>query len=167
MTIRPRVPGWCSDPTFQVNGETIRPTIADGFAIIDRTWESGDVLSLTFPMIITRVQSHPNVDDAAGSVALQRGPLVYCIEGTDHDHRLSNMVIPRDATFEAEYRPDLLDGIPVLEGSVLRDDTSKWSDELYRQGHDNERTNGSMLAIPYYAWRDRGTSEMRVWIRSL
>jgi len=166
MAIRPRVPDWSPDASFRVNGEVTDPPVEDGFATIDRTWESGDELSITFEMPVTQIQSHPDVGDAAGLVALQRGPLVYCIDGTDHEHPLSNVTIPLDATFEAEYRPDLLDGITVLEGTVPRDDPSVWGETLYRRRRDDEQTNGSLLAIPYYAWRNRGGSEMRVWIRS-
>jgi len=166
MTIRPRVPGWCPDATFRVNGEVVDPPVEDGFARVDRTWESGDELSVTFQMPVTQVQSNPDVGDAAGLVALQRGPLVYCIDGADHERPTSNVTIPPDATFEAEYRSDLLDGVTVLEGTIPHDDPSAWEGALYRRRRDDERSAESILAVPYYTWRDRGGSEMRVWVRA-
>lgn len=128
-----------------------------GYARIDRTWRSGDVVELDMPMPVRRVLAHPAIQDDRGRVALQRGPLVYCAEWPDNGGRALNIVVQDDATFDAEFRPDLLGGVEVVQGDVeaIREDS---------RGEGAPTVPHRLTTIPYYAWANRGMGEMAVWM---
>jgi uncharacterized protein len=165
-TLALRIPGWAqgrpvdSDlyrvldpnvpaPTAVVNGQAVRMAFDRGFARIAREWRSGDVVHIHFPMPVQRVAAHPAVAETTGSVALQRGPLVYAFESADNGPDLENLRIPADADIRAVVRRELLGGIGVLTG----------------QGVDAKGQPRPFTAIPYYAWANRGAGELRVWLR--
>lgn len=107
-------------------------------------------------MPIRRVLAHEAVQADAGRVALERGPLVYCLEGVDHAGRVQNIVLPEGTKLVAEHRHDLLGGVTVLCGEaqvVKRNATGRVTREPIR-----------ITAVPYYAWNHRGPGEMAVWI---
>jgi uncharacterized protein len=174
FALKVRIPGWArGEPLpselyryvgetdafrgLALNGEAVDATIGpDGYVAIQRTWRAGDMLELAFPMPIRRVLCHGNVEANRGRVALERGPVVYCIEGADHDGKVMHMFLPDDAALTAAHRPDLLGGVTVLTGTargVFRDDAG-----------DIEQRPVDMTMIPYYAWCHRGANEMQVWI---
>jgi DUF1680 family protein len=167
-----RIPGWAlgkpvpgdlytypdqpRDPVgLKVNGKDAALNLSKGFAPIKRQWRQGDIVELSLPMPIRRVLAHDAVNDNAGRVALERGPVVYCLEGADNDHVFS-LVLPDDAKLVTEHRDDLLGGITVIKGDArlaVKDEDGKTG-----------TTPTSMLAIPYYAWCNRAPNEMNVWI---
>jgi hypothetical protein len=105
-------------------------------------------------MAIRRVVANEAVKEDAGRVALERGPIVYCLEGADNDH-VFNLVLPNDAKLVTEHRSDLLGGVTVIRGDMelaVKDEAGKTSTKP-----------AGMLAIPYYAWCNRGPAEMSVW----
>ncbi|MCY3678286.1 MAG: glycoside hydrolase family 127 protein [Gemmatimonadetes bacterium] len=128
-----------------------------GYARIERTWRPGDVVELDMPMPIRRVLAHQAIQDDRGRVALQRGPLVYCAEWPDNGGRALNIVVPDSATFDSEFRPELLGGVQVVQGDVevIREDS---------RGEGVATVPHRLTAIPYYAWANRGTGEMAVWM---
>ncbi len=161
-----RIPGWAQNrpvpgdlyhymetyenkPALAVNGESMALDLVKGYAFIHRTWKKGDVIKLDLPMPVRRVKSHPNVVENTGKVALERGPLVYCVEGIDHESKALDLVLPEESEVFVEFVPDLLDGLVVIKGKALR----------------NGKTR-ELTAIPYYAWSHRGVGEMTVWLRS-
>lgn len=163
--LRLRIPGWAQgrpvpgslytylDATAQpfgleVNDVPLAAHMEKGYAVINRTWEAGDRVRLHLPMPIRRVLADERVESTRGRVALERGPLVYCLEGVDHGGGVLDVEIPDGAALAAGHRPDLLGGVSVLEGVALRD-----GQEI------------PMTAIPYYAWAHRGPGEMVVWAR--
>jgi hypothetical protein len=112
------------------------------------------VIDLHLPMPVKRVYADPNVKADVGRVAIQRGPIVYCLEGVDNPGALKCLVLPKDAPLTAEYRPGLLGGVTVVKGkakSVVDDDPS----------HD---TDVEFTAVPYYAWDNRSPGQMIVWL---
>ncbi len=167
-----RIPGWCREQqtpgglyvldatgapprpwTVKVNGEPIDAArLANGYLKIARTWKAGDVVELDLPMPIRRVRAHPRISQDRGRVALQRGPIVYCLEGADHDAPLDRVVLPPDAKLKASHRGDVLGGVTVLEGTgrVTTDD--------------GEAKNVDLVAIPYYVWDNRAAGDMAVWL---
>jgi DUF1680 family protein len=168
-----RVPGWTrneatpgglyqfadrrSDPVvLTVNGQTVTPTIVKGFARIDREWRKGDTIGVTLPMPVRRVFADPRVRDDAGRVALERGPLVYAAEWPDNGGHALNIVVPDTARLTSEFRSDLLDGVEVITGDVTA--VGRRSDGTTRT------TPHQLVAIPYYAWANRGMGEMQVWL---
>ncbi|AGE22473.1 MULTISPECIES: glycoside hydrolase family 127 protein [Geobacillus] len=165
FTIGLRIPGWCRGATLTINGEKVDmvPLIQKGYAYIKRIWKKGDQVELVFPMPVERIKAHPQVRANAGKVALQRGPIVYCLEEVDNGPNLANLFLPRDAHLEAHFEPDLLEGVVVITGTAERMDESAWNDELYRP-IDPQTYQVPFRAIPYYAWCNRGEGEMTVWV---
>ena len=171
--IKLRIPGWATGSplpsdlyrylpshadgkvSISVNGEMIHPPVERGFAKIARNWHAGDVIELNLPMPIRRVVSHARVESNAGRMALERGPILYCIEAADHGGRVRDIALPDDAALTAEHRADLLGGVTVIRGMGRR--------KVY--GNRTFRLEPlSLTAIPYYAWNHRGYGEMRVWL---
>jgi hypothetical protein len=116
--------------------------IRDGYVRLRRNWKSGDTIHLTLPMPARRIVAHAAVKEDEGRMAIQRGPLVYAVEGIDNGGHALDLVIPRDAALRSRFRPDLLNGVEVITGEGSR----------------------PFVAIPYYAWNNRGQGEMAVWI---
>ncbi len=168
-----RIPGWArNEPvpsdlyhfadavrdkaSIKVNGKSISPSVERGFARIERQWARGDNIELSLPMPIRRVLAHAEVEADRGKVALQRGPIVFCLEGHDNDGKVTNMVIPDDAKLKAQYQPELLNGVMVLTGTAQMAKRTLAGDIIAT----GKRT---FTAIPYYAWAHRGRAQMTVW----
>ncbi|QOR85903.1 glycoside hydrolase family 127 protein [Geobacillus stearothermophilus] len=165
FTLGLRIPGWCRGAEVTINGENvdIAPLTKKGYAYIRRVWRQGDEMVLHFSMPVERIKAHPQVRVNAGKVALQRGPIVYCLEEVDNGPNLANLFLPRDAKLEARFEPDLLEGVVVITGTAERMDESAWNDELYRP-IEPRTYQVPFRAIPYYAWCNRGEGEMTVWV---
>jgi len=162
--MRIRIPGWArNEPvpsllyTFadasdeaavlRINGQETPLQMDGGFAVIDRTWNTGDAVELELPMPARRVTAHPSVENNVGRMAVQRGPLVYAIEAIDNGGTALDVALPADAPLTPEHRSDMLGGVTVLRGEGLRG------------GEPFE-----LLAVPYFAWANRGPGEMAVWL---
>lgn len=169
FSIKFRIPGWAGDRpagtdlytytskatpvTISINGKKIRRRGKDGYINIDRTWSSNDVVELVLPMEVRRVRANDRVKADAGKLAIERGPVVYCLEGCDQpDGEVFNKFIPADAVFEAVYDKDLLNGVVKLEGPAAQVDT------------EGRVTESTCTAIPYSTWCNRGAGRMAVWI---
>jgi len=169
-----RIPGWARNQPLpgdlyrytpvpeepvglKINGRRAELRIEKGFAGIERTWAKGDVLEIDFPMPVRRVLAHEKNKENQGRVALERGPIVYCAEWPDNGGRVLNLVIPDQAVFTGAFRKDLLGGVGVINGKVMALDRAGDKVSLLRKAHD-------LVAIPYYAWANRGQGEMAVWL---
>ena len=128
-----------------------------GFARIRRQWKKGDTIDVVFPMDPRRVVANEAVKDTAGKSAIERGPLVYCLEGADNGGRVLNLLLPDEIALVPEWRPDLLKGVVVVKGKALA--VMKSADGSLAPPKEQD-----ILAIPYYAWSHRGTGEMAVWL---
>ncbi|WP_459967426.1 glycoside hydrolase family 127 protein [Paenibacillus sp. JCM 10914] len=168
-TVAVRIPGWAQgQAAVQVNGQSchIEDSIKDGYAYITRTWAAGDTLELEFPMEIQQVRANPRIRANAGKSAIQRGPLVYCLEGVDHNALLSSISLATDPILQARFDPKLVSGAVVIEGQGFREKLEEWDDEALYRATTNEYAPVSIKAIPYYLWGNRGENEMMVWIRA-
>lgn len=160
-----RLPGWCAAPEIRVNGQPVQISRVNGYARIERSWQSGDVVELTLPMPVQRIHADPRVQADSGRVALQRGPIVYCLEGDDNGGSARNLVVPPDAPLTAEYRADLLGGVTVLHGPAHALHQADWQGSLYLPATKTPGTSNVVFtAIPYYANANRQPTEMRVWL---
>lgn len=164
-----RWPEWCRRAEVKVNGNALAvagTTGANGYMRLEREWQAGDQIMLTLAMPVEQIESHPAVLDNIGCVALQRGPVVYCLEQCDHTVPLHQILLPREAQFVTHFDPDLLHGVTVLQATGLAAQEREPSELLYR--HDPSLTYQpcQITAIPYYAWDNRQPGAMRVWIRS-
>jgi len=161
-----RLPAWCDEPQVQVNG---RPVAAiervRGYARLERTWQAGDMVQLTLPMPVQRLKAHPRVLADVGRVALQRGPLVYCLEAEDNSGNVRHLVIPPELPIEVRHRPDLLGGVTVLSGPALAVQRAAWPEGLYMASAALPGvTRTEFTAIPYFANANRQPGEMQVWM---
>jgi len=144
--------------SLRVNGDSDFEdgTLEKGYVVVRRRWQAGDVVQLELPMSINTVVAHDAVVANRGRVALERGPLVYCLEAVDNDDSVYDIVLPANAEMKAEHRDDLLGGVTVLTGTAQR------------AVRDAEGTTSlrptTITAIPYYAWAHRDVGEMEVWI---
>ena len=163
-----RIPDWCYDWQLSVNGEARRAAVEGGYAIISRAWSDGDAVQLNLSMPVERVMPHPQIRQTAGQIALQRGPLIYCLEQVDNGPRLANVCIPAESELGSVWDGELFGGVPVISGQALRIERRDEGAQLYR--HVSRAANATskfaFKAIPYYLWANRQRGEMRVWIRS-
>ena len=162
--LRLRLPSWCRTPEVALNGAAVTLEIVCGYAVLEREWQSGDTVTLSLPMPVERVYASPNVAAGRGRIALQRGPLVYCLESADNSPDLDALTLPPDAPLCAEFRPDLLGGVVVLRGEAWKLSLDGWEAELYRP-EPPVSVPAPITAIPYFAWDNRAPGEMRVWLR--
>jgi len=164
-----RVPGWCEGANLRVNGEAVEVAAASGaYAAIERAWQTGDVVELDMPIKPRLVEPNPRVDAIRGSLAIERGPLVYCLEEVDQQPGLNllDVRIAPEASLQAVWREDLLGGVVVVEAQGAVVDAGAWQDELYRPARTEDLPQREVVltAVPYYAWANRGPGTMRVWI---
>lgn len=160
-----RVPGWCRNAGVTVNGQEIdvTPRVRDGYAVLNRRWEDGDEILLDLAMPVQLIAANPNVREDAGKVAIQRGPVIYCLEEADNGGNLSGISLNQKSDLKASNQ-NLFGRITVIEGKGRRTDESGWGKTLYRPFEDRE-TEIDIRAIPYFAWGNRGMGEMLTWIR--
>lgn len=162
-----RIPGWCPDAQVDVNGERVdlAPIVHNGYALIARTWRTGDAVSLKLKMPVEFIQANPLVRADAGKVAIQRGPLIYCLEEADNGSGLSGIKLDTGCVPEATFDPSFFGGAVIISGDALRDDNSDWTNSLYRPLTVRAGKAFKFKAIPYYLWANREMGEMQVWTR--
>lgn len=175
FTLRLRIPGWAKDQpvpgdlysyldknqkpaTISVNGKVATYTTDKGYAVIKRTWKKGDKVTLDLPMETEKVLANNHIKDDRGRFAFQRGPVVYCLEGPDNrDSLVQNIMVDKNAMAAANYQANLLNGVDVISADGKSTKRQLNSNALIE-------TDQQVKAIPYYAWANRGPSEMTVWI---
>lgn len=167
FTLALRIPAWCRQAAIRVNGQELEAVdCQNGYARISRNWQNGDQIELSLEMQVEIVRANPKVRANAGKIALQRGPIVYCLEEIDNGANLQDIVIPSDAQFDNHYDDQLLGGVTVLTGLGSRtaqradDDAPLYTTSAY------DRVPAPITAIPYFAWSNRSRGEMTVWVRS-
>lgn len=155
-----RIPGWARNQPvpsdlyryadrldvpapLKINGTPVEYTTEAGYAVLTRSWKKGDVVELDLPMEVRKVKSNEAVGTNKGLVALERGPVVYCVEGADNPEVDRVAVSPLTA-FNNFFKTDLLGGVEVIEAT--------------------DPPNGKFTAIPYYVWDNRGANPMKVWL---
>jgi uncharacterized protein len=167
FALRLRIPGWCRSAKIRVNGEAINlDRIMDyGYAHVWRRWKAGDEIILSLDMPVERIYANPEVLADVGRVALKRGPIVYCIEGSDSDVPLHRIAVKRSSQITPKFEADLLSGVGTLSVEAVA--LSSWTDgALYRTEPPTARPT-TIRAIPYSYWGNRDPTEMKVWIREV
>jgi len=143
--------------TITVNGRPAGYTLEKGYAVIDRSWKRGDRVELNLPMDIRRVEAGSQVKADKGRVALQRGPLIYCVEGADNDGQAWNILLPDAANFSAVRDTILSEPVIALTGTLPVVTVSA-------DGYNVRTEQKRVTAIPYYTWCNRGNDAMQVWL---
>lgn len=169
-----RIPGWIRNQpvpsdlysyinpvnekfTLKVNGKPADYKTENGYAVVNREWKPGDVVEYSLPMTIHRVEANENVEADRNKVALERGPIVYCIEGADNGDVFRKMILPDNASITVKYDKDKLNGVNLLSGESIVFTPSA-------DGLSVESKKQTFEAIPYYSWCNRGKNTMQVWI---
>jgi len=162
-----RIPGWAAGATIAINGEKVDVSAAPAtYARVVRQWSAGDVVTLCLPMRPFLIEAHPKVEALRNHVAVQRGPILYCLESPDLPEgvRVPEIRLPRDTQFIEHHDPELLHGVTVLECQAQRIPEGDWAGALYRPVANEPMDPVTIRLIPYYAWANRGISEMTVWM---
>jgi len=168
-TLAFRVPGWCTHAALWLNGEILAGGASDGnYVTLTRVWQPDDVVQLDLEMHPRLTAPNPRVDAIRGSLAIERGPLVYCLEEEDQDagvDLLDVRLLP-DAELETVWRDDLLGGVVTVTAESYVADVRDWEAALYRPALVPETSARpvKLIAVPYYAWANRTPGAMRVWI---
>ncbi len=161
FSVKLRIPGWAANqpvpgdlytyknsskakPVIKINGEEINFETEKGYAVLNREWQRGDEIELVLPMEVKKVKANELVIDDRGKVAIERGPIVYCLEGIDNPE-IDNVIVSENTSFNSRFEESLLNGVEIIEAS----------------GNDN---NEQFKAIPYYVWNNRGANKMNVWL---
>lgn len=174
FVLKIRIPDWATDEfsssdlysftqplpkqaAVRVNGKKMPLKTEKGYVVLDRLWKQGDTVRIDLPMPIRRIVCDDRVRENAGKIALQRGPLVYCIEWPDVEGgRVLDLALDKKAKLKTADHPDRLGGLTVIKGTAIE-----------RTGKDEGQTaekRRKFEAIPYYAWAHRGKGQMTVWI---
>ncbi len=166
FVLRLRIPAWAQGATIELQGKVFQAE-PGSLQVVDHVWKSGDSVVLHLPMRVRLMEAHPLVEENRNQVAVMRGPLVYCIESSDLPERVGagDILLVADNGLEPRYDPDLLGGVTVLEGKAKLKRPDPWGSNLYRER--GQSLSGSQVAlqmVPYYAWDNRGTGQMRVWL---
>lgn len=141
--IRLRIPEWCKQYSIAINGKKLENIpVEKGFAVIDRKWHNSDNLTLTLDMPIEVVEDDPRVKENIGKRAIQRGPLVYCMEGADN-LLFDELKLSSNSEYDSTFTPSLLNGITTIKAVT---------------------GNQTITLIPYYSWDNREAGQMKVWI---
>jgi len=171
-----RLPGWHSDkvapgelyktggddgvPThfsFLLNGKAINDRFENGYAVVESEWKKGDILELGFPMEIKEINAREELKQDNNRIAIQRGPIVYCIEGADNNGKAWNVIVPENTKFETIDYKVLDEPVKALTAEV----------PVVIVGQDGlslKTEKKKIIAIPYYTWANRGKNEMQVWM---
>lgn len=175
FSLKIRIPGWAKGDvvpldlyrfhefsggaiSIKLNGQAITPEFENGFAVISRKWQSGDVVEIELPMQTQRVAANPKVEADAGRFALKRGPMIYCLEGRDQpDERVLNLLVPDTVSIFSKFENGLFGGVQTLNfnGFLVKKKISPVEAELQKL---------NLKAIPYFLWANRGRDNMLVWL---
>ena len=163
-----RIPGWCDKASVTINGRPVAAPLHSGsYAEIHQVWKSGDVLTLTLSMKTELIRANPLVEETRGQVAVRRGPIVYCLESPDlpAGESIFDVALP----WSADLHPT-----PVVIGKsrMMALEGKAWllpggNGRLYQQVSPARPKEIAVRLIPYYAWANRGQSDMTVWIDGL
>lgn len=163
-----RIPDWCHSPILFINDQQqeLESIISQGYAEIDRIWKAGDRIRLSLPMDVMVIRGNPLLRHADGKIAIQRGPLVYCIEEQDNGAELHNIRLDSTTKFETFTGNGLFAGKTLIKADSVRigsQDAQLLPLYSYNQPKP-ETKKQELILIPYFTWANRSLGEMRVWI---
>ncbi|MCF0052586.1 glycoside hydrolase family 127 protein [Dyadobacter sp. LJ53] len=171
-----RIPGWAANTAVPselysfktagtekaeilLNGKSINYQLEKGYAVIDRTWQNGDEIELKFPMEVRQIKARNEVKANEDRIALQRGPLVYCVEGADNAGEVWNLLVPENPTFSTQNGRILDEPVIAIKANLLKVEAAADGLSVQAKPH-------IVTAIPYYTWANRGKGPMQVWMPS-
>ena len=167
VALKLRIPDWAAGASVRLN---LGPAEDGGqpghYFEIRRVWQPGDMVDLDIPMPVRLMAANPNVEEDINHLAVQRGPVVYCLESQDLPPgvKLADLLISGTSAWIEPYDQHLLDGVVVLQGSMLARQPQPWNGRLYQEYQPSELKPIKVKLIPYSVWQNRGPSEMSVWL---
>lgn len=166
FSLKIRIPDWADNSTISINGKEVTKPAKGDYVELSQKWKKGDKIVLNMPMRTRMIQTNPLVEETRNQIAIQRGPIVYCIESPDmpDDYRIFDFAISEDAVFkpiDIIMENSKIKALEVDAQVVSSDD----SHELYSELKPNSKKEFKTIRlVPYYSWNNRGVSEMSVWI---
>ncbi len=166
FTVKVRIPGWARNepvpgdlytfqdansdaPSLKINNQQVGYTLVKGYAVLQQTWNPGDVITLNLPMSPRKVVANNQITDDRGRITVQRGPMVYCAEGIDNGGKVLSLNLGKSATFTDSFEAGVLNGTEMIKTHTVETDGS---------------AGREIKLIPYFLWNNRGSSEMAVWL---
>jgi uncharacterized protein len=140
-----------------LNGKTVKYQVINGYAVLEQTWEKGDKITMNLPMDVKKIVARPELKQNNDRVAIQRGPLVYCVEGVDNNGNAWDFVLPNNVKFTETAQT-------VVSESIIALKTNAIILEPTVDGQFVKKAIKPITAIPYYVWANRGKSQMQVWM---
>ena len=162
-TLALRIPGWSRNTSLQVNGREmdLSALTREGYAYLNRAFREGDQITLTLDMAPQWVTASAKVPALSNKAVVQRGPLVYCAEGVDNGGQVLGLSFAREGTLTQEpFDPELLGGVAPVTAQGWR---QREPGALYAYGM-AQLEPAQIRLVPYYAWGNRGLTQMRVWL---
>ncbi|MCL5408878.1 MAG: glycoside hydrolase family 127 protein [Candidatus Omnitrophica bacterium] len=162
-----RIPGWSQKAKLNINGVSVKvaENLEKGYIHLERNWQNNDTITLEFDMPIIMIQAHPDVRQDIGYCALQRGPVVYCMEEVDNNVPLHRIILNEKNKYSAVIKHNLLGGIVTIRGKSEVVDDAGWNEMLYKPLTKEKFKQIKVTAVPYYTWDNRKQGQMRVWFR--
>ena len=169
-----RIPGWITEEAapgdlykftdryslyknLRINGRDEAYTEDKGYAVVSREWKKGDLIEFEWPMQARIVTARQEVKSDNDRIAIQRGPLVYCVEGADNNGQAWNIIL--NGTSQIKEIKYLVAGEQIVglqaEATVI---------SISPDGKSVQNEKKSVTAIPYYSWANRGQNAMQVWL---
>ena len=160
-----RIPGWARGYSLKIQNSFPKARDTEnGYVIAGRKWNAGDKIELIFDMPATLIESNPLVEETKNQVTVKRGPVVYCLESADlPDQNVFDVVIPSSIKLQPVPMKIANGEVMGLTGEVKLLQDSNWKNKLYREINTNLKPVKIKL-IPYYAWANRGKTDMTVWM---
>jgi DUF1680 family protein len=157
-----RIPGWCGKFNVKQNGILSAAKKVNGF--VELSVKANDIIELDLAMPATLLESNPLVEETKNQVTVKRGPMVYCIESEDlPNQNVFDVVIPANIKLQAQPMKIAEGNIMALTGQAKILQSSNWNNALYKEVNTNYKPVNIKL-IPYYAWANRGKTDMTVWM---
>ncbi|WP_201003500.1 glycoside hydrolase family 127 protein [Paenibacillus glycanilyticus] len=170
FTFALRIPSWSrGTAVLKINGQAAEFKAENGYAVVNRKWQRGDVAEWEPALEAQLTAAHPQIRANAGKVAIERGPLVYCLEETDNGSPLAAVSLVTTGELHSRFDDQLLGGAVVIEAEGQLDEQDSWQEDTpYRPYEQRSASKHIQLkAVPYYLWGNREKGEMTVWIRAL
>jgi DUF1680 family protein len=166
FTVYVRIPAWAKTVSGKINDRAITDIQPGEYLRITRVWKDEHV-EISLEMPVEMISSSSLVAGNRGAVVIQRGPLIYCLEGVDHqDHDVRKLRLQHNPSFWVEHDPRLLGGVTRINARGLRP-KGCCSEPLYRPVSSRAQQDFDafdLVFVPYYAWANRGTGSMAVWV---
>ena len=157
-----RIPAWSRKHEILLNGKSV-DVAADGYWTSKRVWQTGDEITLILKMVPEVVYADPRVPADIGKAAIQRGPVVYCLESTDNSGILLHSArIPAHPEFTLKQAEGLPEGTLALQ---FRGEAVKPSDGPLYGTNPPVYEAVELCAIPFALWQNRGKADMQVFLQ--